>query len=449
MARLKVTEPQQHGRRSGGPSKGTKKKRRCSQTAAAASTSRADRASRSKQAALTSSGRKAPVLLSPSSQAALATKHVALQQLPRAERPKARKALCAEFDCSRYYPAQLAKGALGRKKLPMNKGKGATHKVAMTPNKIDEVKQHLKEHCYDLSFEQLSELSDVSPSTLCRFFKRQPGWRQTGKSTRPLLEEQHLAARAAWAASNRCNQWKNHVDLDEKWFYVITNRGRLKLPAGVDKPKTRVKSKRFVAKIMVLTAVARPSKRHKFSGMVGCWRVTEKFTYKRRSNYQGVQYEAGESRDKDCNMDGDKFAEMLKEKVFPAVREKMSHAKVVTLQWNNAGGHGMATIDEKIAGDLPSPGGGVPALRVLPQCAQSPDTNVCDLGFFNSVDSRLPKLRPYDLDAFYELVEKAHAEYPAEKLDSLYDSKMRVCKAILSANPPGNNDYKMPRHGDV
>ena len=87
--------------------------------------------------------------------------------------------------------------------------------------------------------------------------------------------------------------------------------------------------------------------------------------------------------------------------------------------------------------------------KKLPMCAQSPDTNVCDLGFFNSVDSRLPKLRPYDLDAFYALVETAHAEYPAEKLDSLYDSKMRVCKAILSANPPGNNDYKMPRHGDV
>ena len=66
-----------------------------------------------------------------------------------------------------------------------------------------------------------------------------------------------------------------------------------------------------------------------------------------------------------------------------------------------------------------------------------------------SVDSRLPKLRPYDLDAFFALVEEAHAEYPAEKLDSLYDSKMRVCKAILSANPPGNNDHKMPRHGDV
>ena len=38
-------------------------------------------------------------------------------------------------------------------------------------------------------------------------------------------------------------------------------------------------------------------------------------------------------------------------------------------------------------------------------------TAMCDLGFFNSIDSQIPKLRPYDLDAFYAIVEKAHANY--------------------------------------
>ena len=210
-----------------------------------------------------------------------------------------------------------------------------------------------------------------------------------------------------------------------------------------------MKSKRFIAKIMVLSAVARPSMRHKFSGMIGCWRVTEPFIYKRRTTYQGVTYEAGESRPKDSTMDGDKFAQMLKEDVFPAIREKMHFAKKVTVQWDNAGGHGMSTIDAKIAAELPSPGQGVPALQIVPQCAQSPDTNVCDLGFFNSIDSQIPKLRPYDLDAFYAVVEKAHANYDASLLDGLYNSKMRVCKAILKAVPPGSNNYKMPHARDV
>ena len=447
--RLKVQEQKQHGQRTGGPTTTTRTKRRRHLEQQKAHASRADRASRSRAAAQTLAGRTPPALLSPSSKASLATKHVALQQLPKKERPKALKSLCKEFSCSRSYPARLSKKMLERKKLPMHQGKGAGQTKSMTPSKIEEVMGHLKEHCYDLSFEQLAELSSVSASILCRFFRRQPGWRQVGKSTRPLLDDHHVKARAAWATANLNNKWRDHVDLDEKWFYVISNRGRLKLPPGVEKPRTRVKSKRFVAKIMVLTAVARPAMRHGFNGMVCCWRVTEKFTYKRRSTYQGVEYQAGESRDKDCTMDGDKFAEMLKELVFPAIRDKMFFAKTVTLQWDNAGGHGMSSIDAKIADDLPSPAPGVPAMKVVPQCAQSPDTNVCDLGFFNSVDSRLPKLRPYDLDAFFALVEEAHAEYPAEKLDSLYDSKMRICKAILSANPPGNNDYKMPHHGDV
>ena len=201
------------------------------------------------------------------------------------------------------------------------------------------------------------------------------------------------------------NRWNNHADLDEKWFYVSTTRGRLKLPAGVEKPKRRQKSKRFVAKIMVLTAVARPSKRRRFGGMLGCWRVTETFTYKKKTTFQGQVYHAGDTREKDCTMDGDKFADMLKDLVFPCIREKMHFAKVVTVQYNNAGGHGMSTIDAKIADQLPSPGRGVPALKIVPQCAQSPDTNVCDLGFFNSIDARLPKLRPYDLDEFYQLVD--------------------------------------------
>ena len=90
--------------------------------------------------------------------------------------------------------------------------------------------------------------------------------------------------------------------------------GFMKLPPGVKKPKSRLKSKRFIAKVMVLTAVTRPSKG--FNGVVGCWRVTEPFVYKRKTDYQGKTYLAGQSRPKDCEMDGDKFAEMLNSKVF-------------------------------------------------------------------------------------------------------------------------------------
>ena len=53
----------------------------------------------------------------------------------------------------------------------------------------------------------------------------------------------------------------------------------LKKRTSAKKPKTRLKSKRFVAKVMVLSAVTRPTKDH--NGVIGCWRVTKPFVYKR------------------------------------------------------------------------------------------------------------------------------------------------------------------------
>ena len=202
--RLKVTEPRQGGRRQGGPTPAKKPKRKHVR-AAASPPARADRASRAKAAAQTPSGRKRPALLSPSAKASVATKHMKNQQLPKKERAQAHKSLIEEFGVSRTYPAKITQKMLGRKKLPMRQGKGAAHKKTMTPQKIEEVKQILKEHAFDITFEQIGEEVGVSASILCRFFKSQAGWRQAGKSTRPLLEERHVEARAAWAKSNLAN----------------------------------------------------------------------------------------------------------------------------------------------------------------------------------------------------------------------------------------------------
>ena len=74
--------------------------------------------------------------------------------------------------------------------------------------------------------------------------------------------------------------------------------------------------------------------------------------------------------------------------------------------------------------------------------ANSPCTNGNDLGFYNSLDSRLPAQRPFDLNKLFELVESAYWEYPGEKLDNLFDTKMAVCKSIIEAR--GDNDFSLP-----
>ena len=218
----------------------------------------------------------------------------------------------------------------------------------------------------------------------------------------------------------------------------------------MEKPRRRQKSKRFVAKIMCLTAITRP--RPGFNGVLGCWRIQKPFVYKKKTTFQGTTYDtwrvAGESRMKDCEMDGDQFAKMLKQDVFPAIRTQMQDAQKVTVQFDNAGGHGMQTIMGKIKDAFPAPrkrgrqeG---PELEITEQEAQSPDNNGCDLGFFNSCDSTLPALRPFNLDAFFKLVQKAHDDYPAEKMDAIFDLKKRICKCMLTTDPPGDNNYKLP-----
>jgi hypothetical protein len=72
-------------------------------------------------------------------------------------------------------------------------------------------------------------------------------------------------------------------------------------------------------------------------------------------------------------------------------------------------------------------------LWITDQPAQSPDTNVCDLGLFRSVDSRIPKFRPFQLDKFAKIVSKAHLQYPGDKVERLYETKIAVCKKMVEA----------------
>ena len=58
-------------------------------------------------------------------------------------------------------------------------------------------------------------------------------------------------------------------------------------------------------------------------------------------------------------------------------------------------------------------------------------TRLCNLGFFRSIDSRLPKLRSFKLPEFIGQIEEAYEEYPEEKLEALCSMKTRVCACIV------------------
>ena len=191
----------------------------------------------------------------------------------------------------------------------------------------------------------------------------------------------------------------------------------------------------------MLCAIARPSPKHNFDGMIGCWRVTDFHIYKRASTFEGKKYRAGDKRRKDCNMDGEKFVQMMKEDVLPAIRRKLPKASSVALQYDNAGPH-VSKASVKLINALVAKKSRGPKITIFKQERNSPCTNACDLGFNKSLDSRLPHRRAFNLDKFEKQILAACNSYPSEKLDAIFDMKSRVLECIIQAK--GLNDFDLP-----
>ena len=445
MPRLEVDDGPQHGTRTGTdcvPQARTTPKRRVSPK----TTAQPNKKSRTHP--------------SPRSQAVIA----ALREAARAQPPKKRKrtieAISREYNVGQQYPRQIAAQITKKKQFSTRKGVGGN------PPRVSEedgelIISTLKEHAYELTYKQLEEKTGIPSSTLQRWCKDKE-FRMVAKGTRPLLDEDNIKGRLKWAQDNEKNDWMMHVDLDEKIYYALSKRVKLKLPPGHDRPKQRIKSKRFVPKVMVLTAIARPHPRHDFDGLIGIWRVQKKRTHpdgtpfpaQRGDKRTGLK--KGDDIWLDCTLDGPMFEKMLREQVIPAIREKMSWARVVTLQFDNAPGHTTqgrkddegSAIADRIADTLKAPTDARgratgPEIRLLRQEPNSPCTNGNDLGFYNSMDSRLPAKRPFKLDDLYQLCEEGYWEYPPDKLDDIFAMKARVVQSIIAAG--GDNDFKLPR----
>ena len=77
----------------------------------------------------------------------------------------------------------------------------------------------------------------------------------------PLLRQHHEVARYFFGTQHLQNRWDNWIDVDEKWFYVVSIKGFVWFlpdymdPADMQLP---VESKRYITKIMFLCAVAKP-----------------------------------------------------------------------------------------------------------------------------------------------------------------------------------------------
>ena len=191
---------------------------------------------------------------------------------------------------------------------------------------------------------------------------------------------------------------------------------------------------------MFLSAIGRPNSAHKFDGRLGIWRCSVPDVTKRRSKNRP----AGVPIERDVVITAEFFENQLKTQVVPACLKKMSWAKQITIQMDNARQHISGGLFDK----LNTWGATLkPKVAFIMQLSNSPDMNLNDMCFFNSLASAVSKKLTPNKDELAKVVEKFYTSWhTTKKLDKLWRLKSAVLREIIKAE--GGNQYKIPHRID-
>ena len=298
------------------------------------------------------------------------------------------------------------------------------------------------------TYRVLAKASKIPRSVLHRAMKSGKLWRHSS-SVKPLLTEQNKVDRVKFSLSFvreqapdlPFNEMFDTIHVDEKWFYLIqVNSSYILLPGEVP-PQKKVKSKKFIAKVMFLAAVARPRWDHGrnlwFDGKLGIWPFVEWKNAKRTSRNRP----AGTPELKPMNVDRDLYRRFLIEKVMPSIRMKMPKEwKNIPLfiQQDNARPH----VTENDAAVLHAGKLHEWNITLRNQPANSPDLNVLDLGFFNAIQALQYDACATSISELVDVVIEAFDTLNSQALSDSFITLQAVMREILDSN--GNNEYKIP-----
>ena len=149
------------------------------------------------------------------------------------------------------------------------------------------------------------------------------------------------------------------------------------------------------------------------------------------------------------NVDGDEYRKKVigKDSVFDRIREKMwwfhknsgkpEAGQTLYYQHDGATPHDCDKNKRVWAQNRRMKGFDI---LVVKQPAQSPDLNVCDLAFFNSLQSDTECAAASNMKELKEIVLKAWDEYPADRLESCWRCLTTSMHGILETG--GDNVYQ-------
>lgn len=292
----------------------------------------------------------------------------------------------------------------------------------------------------------------IPKTTLVRNLEKL-GLRAVSRQLKPLLTNRAKKERLEWAlrwtrpagGGYKFHHFEDHVHLDEKWFYICQNGQTYYLCDDEELPIRKVRHKSHITKVMLLAAVARPRDivarwrgARSFSGKIGIFPFTEQRQARRNSRNRA----AGTMETKCVEVTKEVYKRKVIDEVIPAIREAwpvgMIRTETVTAQQDNAPAHNIYDDPDVLA----ACNSGNPKIRFIAQPANSPDTNILDLGFFNSIQSLQDRTTPRTVDELVAEVKRAFNEQAPATLGKVWTTLQAVLQEIMLAK--GDNTFKLP-----
>ncbi|KAF0682600.1 Aste57867_25287 [Aphanomyces stellatus] len=256
-------------------------------------------------------------------------------------------------------------------------------------------------------------------------------FRAHSRAIRPLLTDANKYSRVKFALSFvngdlEMNEMMNHIHLDEKWFYLTPERRKFYLIPHEELPDRKCKSKRYITKVLFLTAVARPHYVEEiqswWDGKIGTWPFLETVLAQRSS----ANREAGTPETKVMNVTKYVYRSYLIDKVLPTIAAVWPNPDAtIVLQHDNAKAH-VCTDDAELRHEFDQYRQNGWSFTLAPQPPKSPDMNVLDLGFFAGLQS----------------LQYPFNDYPLESLDRTFRTLQSCLLAALQV--AGDNTYAIP-----
>lgn len=239
--------------------------------------------------------------------------------------------------------------------------------------------------------------------------------------------------------------FEDFIHVDEKWFNLSETVLHTILAPGEKPPHRSCKSKRFIPKLMFLSAIARPRFDEEtneiiFDGKIGIWPFVRKVVAKRSSKNR----QKGTMETKSLEVNRDEYRKMLIDNVLPAIKRKFPRADLchpIFIQQDNAGPH-IHPDDTKFASETQKEGLKV---QIICQPPNSPDLNINDLGFFRAIDALRQEETANTLEELIGTVQQAFDNYCPIQLNKTWITYQQCMIEIMKVH--GANSYKLPHMG--